>query len=51
VLRPCGFQRAKRYESYSRLVVSMPDHGAHVGVDGHGVHELDIQEDVEVRSF
>jgi len=41
----------KRYEGYSRLVVFLPDHGAHVGVDGRGVHESDIQEDVEVRSF
>jgi len=41
----------RRYESYSRLVVFLPDHGEHVGIDGHGIHESDIQEDVEVRSF
>jgi len=41
----------KRYESYTRLAVFLPDHGAHVGMDGHGTHESDIQEDVEVRSF
>jgi len=42
----------KRYKDHTRLVIFSPDHGAHLNPEtGRGEHGLDIDEDLEVRSF
>jgi hypothetical protein len=42
----------KHWEHCSRMILFAPDHGAHIDpVTGHGTHDEDIPEDMELVHF